>query len=158
MFNYKVAFSYQALGMTYKVCKRFSLPFLPCCRHLQILLLHAQILLLHAHFKCSFPFPLLISIILNVFFPFFSLPNVKQQSLKFVWRACFLFLVPLIMEQNHINDCYNSQIGARKLLLLSNMLHVYSEVLYTDGLPFFFSPFCIDVFFGRDKILDLVFC
>lgn len=54
MFNYKVAYSYQAMGMTYKVCRRFSLPFLPCCRHLQILLLHAQ------YFKYSFP--LLISI------------------------------------------------------------------------------------------------
>lgn len=61
------------------------------------------------------------------------------------------------MEQNHINDCNNSQRGARKLLLLSNMMHEYTEVLYTEGLLFFSSPFCVDVFFGLDKMLDLVF-
>lgn len=61
------------------------------------------------------------------------------------------------MEQNHINDCSNSQIGARKLLLLSNMLHEYTEVLYTESLLFFSHPFALMSFFDLIKCLTLSF-
>lgn len=98
---------------------------------------------------------MLISIILRIFFPLPSLCHLR------VFQVCLEGLislpVSLIMEQNHINNCNNSQIGARKLLLLSNMLHEYSEMLYTEGLLFFSSPFSFDVFLDSTKCLTLSF-